>query len=88
MISQMSKNTILALLSTALLVTSLSLPASAKPVKFSDGVTFDFKGRFQSSDGNDVTCVVNFLSRNGERSTTIYRDGGYNNGSGVRITGS
>jgi hypothetical protein len=59
---------------SAVLLTSSSLPVLAKPVKFADGVTFDFKGCFRSSDGNDVTCVGNLLSRNGERTVSIDRN--------------
>ncbi len=73
----MSKSIPLSLFISVVLITSSYLPAFAKPVKFSDGVTFDFKGCFQSSDGNDVTCVGDLLSRRGERTVEIYRDTSY-----------
>jgi hypothetical protein len=69
----MSKSIPLSSFISAVLLISSYLPAFAKPVKFSDGVTFDFKGCFQSSDGNDVTCVGDLLSRRGERTVEIHR---------------
>ena len=65
----------LAIFMATILTINIPSLVLANSVKIADGVTFDFKGYFKSSDGNDVSCVGRLLSRSGERTITIVRNG-------------
>jgi hypothetical protein len=46
----------------------------AKPIKIATATTFDFKGCFKSSDGNDIICTGNFRNRDADKTVHIARD--------------
>jgi hypothetical protein len=58
-----------------LLFTSIASPSLGKPsnwsYKIGDNLRFDFKGCTKSTNGEDLICIGNFRSRNGEVSVGI-----------------
>ncbi len=61
---------LVSLITTLLIFTNVTSPSLAKPsnwsYKIGDNLRFDFKGCTKSTNGEDVICVGNFRSKNGE----------------------
>jgi hypothetical protein len=64
------RNVFVSLMTTSLVLTNVTSSSLAKPsnwsYKIGDNLRFDFKGCTKSTNGEDVICVGNFRSKNGE----------------------
>jgi hypothetical protein len=58
---------------STLLILSSTVATVAKPIKIGTATTFDFKGCFKSSDGNDIICTGTFRSRDADKRVDIMR---------------
>jgi hypothetical protein len=65
-----ARNFFVGLTTTLLILTNVTSSSLAKPsnwsYKIGDNLRFDFKGCTKSTNGEDVICVGNFRSKNGE----------------------
>jgi hypothetical protein len=58
---------------STLLIVSSTVATVAKPIKIGTATTFDFKGCFKSSDGNDIICTGTFRNRDADKRVDIMR---------------
>jgi hypothetical protein len=72
---KITKNFFVGLITTSLLLVNTTNYSLAKPsnwsYKLGDNLRFDFKGCTRSTNGEDLICVGNFRSKNGEVSLNL-----------------
>jgi hypothetical protein len=68
--SRTTRDLLVSITTTLLILTNVTSSSLAKPSNWSyrigDNLRFDFKGCTKSTNGEDVICVGNFRSKNGE----------------------